>query len=91
MRMSHEGERPTDARIQDRAERAPPHWLNPLGSAWNCSYRFGAEIPKTVARNTKSPQIAVVEGSGISLTLKAEGSRVGQPALYHIPEVVEEV
>jgi hypothetical protein len=31
--MSHEGERPIDARIQDRPERAPPHWLKPLGWA----------------------------------------------------------
>ena len=28
--MSHEGERATDARIQDQPERAPPHWLNPF-------------------------------------------------------------
>jgi len=30
LRMSHEGERPADARIQDQPERAPPHWLNPF-------------------------------------------------------------
>ena len=33
LRMSHEGERSTDARTQDQPERAPPHWLNPLGWA----------------------------------------------------------
>ena len=36
MRMSHEGERTTDSRIQDQPDRAPPHWLNPLG--WAISY-----------------------------------------------------
>ena len=33
MRMSHEGERARDARIQCQSERASPHWLNPLGWA----------------------------------------------------------
>src|ERR1017187_2320998 len=33
LRMSHEGERVTCARIQDQADRAPSHWLNPLYSA----------------------------------------------------------
>ena len=28
--MSHEGQRARDARIQDKADRAVPHWLNPL-------------------------------------------------------------
>src|ERR1017187_7017242 len=28
--MSHEGERATGLRMQDEADRAPPHWLNPL-------------------------------------------------------------
>ena len=32
LRMSHEGERATDARMQDEPDRALPHWLNPLGS-----------------------------------------------------------
>jgi hypothetical protein len=31
-RMSYEGERANDARTRDDRERAPPHWLNPLGS-----------------------------------------------------------
>jgi hypothetical protein len=30
MRMSHEGERVTGARIRERPDRALPHWLNPL-------------------------------------------------------------
>ncbi len=30
MRLSHEEERATDARIQDQPDRAPPHWLQPL-------------------------------------------------------------
>ena len=32
LRMSHEGKRPADTRIQDQSERAAPHWLNTLGS-----------------------------------------------------------
>jgi hypothetical protein len=32
LRMSHEGERVNGARMRNKSERAPPHWLNPLGS-----------------------------------------------------------
>ena len=34
LRMSHEGERARGGRMQGKTERAPPHWLNPLGSAF---------------------------------------------------------
>jgi len=40
LRMSHEGERARCTRIQDQADRAPPHWLNPLcstGFSWRSS------------------------------------------------------
>ena len=30
MRMSHEEERVNGAGMQQKPERAPPHWLNPL-------------------------------------------------------------
>jgi hypothetical protein len=33
LRMSHEGERAIGARVQDKADRAPSQWLNPLVKA----------------------------------------------------------
>jgi hypothetical protein len=36
-RMRHEEERVNGARMQDQSERAPPHWLNPLGGQISAS------------------------------------------------------
>jgi hypothetical protein len=44
--MSHVEERVNGARIRNKSERAPPHWLNPLGSVfWSVP---GAESRMTV-------------------------------------------
>ena len=101
MRMSHEEERVNDARIQNRADGATPHWLDPLVSPClpGCMRAFrrqmmanGIAINRTGARISASKFVHWTGGGGMksvqrspSNAKKAIGS--GRPPQRKVAEV----
>src|SRR5690242_196257 len=57
-RMSHEEERVNGSRMRKKAERAPPHWLNPLGSRlfWRATFRCTADTTVHAIANVAQMQ-----------------------------------
>jgi hypothetical protein len=81
--MSHEGERPTDARIQDQPERAPPHWLNPLGWAADS---FASLSSFNAAARTRSEQVT---GMGPGSPRWHTSKKIAQSSWSHLSPCAE--
>ena len=84
LRMSHEGERATDARMRRQPDRAPPHWLNPLVGQIHMIPEPRIELITPISnqppkRTATAPAMSANQSSGRADFLLSPGQGPEQP------------